>query len=161
MRVGTGWDRHPLVEGRPLVLGGERFPGERGLAGHSDGDVLAHAACEAILGALGAGDLGRQFPDDDPRTAGADSLELLREVGRRLRQAGYRIANLDATVVAQAPRLAPRLEAMRRNLAAALGEPPERVSVKAKSPEGVGTLGRGEAIDAHAVVLIAPAEGRG
>lgn len=154
MRIGTGWDRHPLVDGRRLVLGGETFSGSRGLAGHSDGDVLAHAACEAILGALGLPDLGRQFPDTDPRLRDADSLQLLAEIGRHMRAAGLKLGNLDATLIAQAPRLAPRLEAMCLNLARALGCAPEAVNVKAKSPEGVGSLGRGEAIEAHAVVLL-------
>jgi 2-C-methyl-D-erythritol 2,4-cyclodiphosphate synthase len=142
------------VEGRRLVLGGESFPGPLGLAGHSDGDVLVHAACEAILGALGLPDLGSQFPDTDARYRDADSLELLAEVGRLMRAGGHRLGNLDATLIAQAPRLAPRLPAMRINLARAIGCAPEAVSVKAKSPEGVGSLGRGEAIEAHAVVLL-------
>ena len=154
MRVGTGWDRHPQIAGRRLVLGGETFPGPVGLAGHSDGDVLVHAACEAILGALGLPDLGSQFPDTDARYRDADSLQLLAEVGRLMRGASHRLGNLDATLIAQAPRLAPRLQAMRINLARALDCAPEAVSVKAKSPEGVGSLGRGEAIEAHAVVLL-------
>jgi 2-C-methyl-D-erythritol 2,4-cyclodiphosphate synthase len=156
MRVGTGWDRHPLVPGRKLVLGGEVFPGSDGLAGHSDGDVLVHAACEAILGALGLPDLGSRFPDSDPKYRDADSLALLADVGRALRAAGHRLGNLDATLIAQAPRLAPRLAAMRVNLARALACAPEAVNVKAKSPEGVGSLGRGEAIESHAVVLLLP-----
>ena len=154
MRVGTGWDRHPQVAGRRMVLGGESFPGPLGLAGHSDGDVLVHAACEAILGALGLPDLGSHFPDTDARYRDADSLRLLAEVGRLMTQAGHRLGNLDATLIAQSPRLAPRLQAMRINLARALACAPEAVNVKATTTESLGFTGRGEGIAAQAVVLI-------
>ncbi len=153
-RVGIGWDQHPLVEGRSLVLGGERFPGPRGLSGHSDADVLVHAACDAVLGALGMPDLGRLFPDDDPELEGANSLRLLEEVARRMKEAGYRVGNLDAVVIAQEPRLSDRIEGMRRNLAAALDCPAEAVNAKAASPEAIGSLGKGEAIAAQALVLL-------
>ena len=154
MRVGIGWDQHALVEGRPLILGGERFEFDRGLQGHSDADVLVHAVCDAVLGALGLGDLGRLFPDEDAAFAGADSMKLLEEVARRMHQQGYRVGNVDSVLQAQAPRLAQRLAAMERNLAAALGCEPQEISVKAASPEGLGALGRSEAIAAQAVALL-------
>jgi 2-C-methyl-D-erythritol 2,4-cyclodiphosphate synthase len=154
MRVGIGWDQHALVEGRPLILGGERFEFERGLKGHSDADVLVHAVCDAILGALGLGDLGRLSPDGDPAFAGADSLKLLEEVASRMRKQGYRVGNVDTIVQAQAPKLVQRLPAMGRNLAAALGCESQEVSVKAASPEGLGALGRVEGIAAQAVALL-------
>ncbi len=153
-RVGIGWDQHPMADGRQLVLGGERFSGPRGLGGHSDADVLAHAICDAVLGALGMPDLGAAFPDTDPALEGADSLGLLTEIARRMREAGYRVGNVDAVVIAQEPRLAGRLGAMRQNLARALGCEPEAVNAKASSPEKLGSLGRAEGIAAHAVVLL-------
>ena len=151
-RVGFGFDLHPLVAGRRLILGGVTVASERGLGGHSDADVLAHAVGEALLGALALGDLGRHFPDADPRYRGISSLELLRHVVQLIGAKGGRLVNVDATVLAEAPRLAPHLPAMARRLAEALGLPADRVSVKAKSPEGLGLLGRGEGIAAMAVV---------
>ena len=153
-RIGIGWDQHPLVEGRPLVLGGERFDGPRGLQGHSDADVLVHAVCDAVLGALGMPDLGRLFRDDDPAHEGVDSLLLLADVARRMRNAGFRVGNVDAVVIAQERRLGDRIVAMRQNLARTLGCPPESVNAKAASPEGIGALGQAEAIAAQAVVLL-------
>jgi 2-C-methyl-D-erythritol 2,4-cyclodiphosphate synthase len=150
--VGFGFDLHPLVADRPLVLGGVTVASDRGLGGHSDADVLAHAVGEALLGALALGDLGRHFPDTDPRYRGISSLELLRRVVQLVGAQGGRLVNVDATVLAEAPRLAPHLPAMARRLAEALGLPADRVSVKAKSPEGLGLLGRGEGIAAMAVV---------
>ena len=151
-RVGFGFDLHPLVADRPLVLGGVTVASDRGLGGHSDADVLAHAVGEALLGALALGDLGRHFPDTDPRYQGISSLELLRRVVELVGAQGGRLVNVDATVLAEAPRLAPHLPAMARRLAEALGLPADRVSVKAKSPEGLGLLGRREGIAAMAVV---------
>ncbi|MBI2156964.1 MAG: 2-C-methyl-D-erythritol 2,4-cyclodiphosphate synthase [Candidatus Rokubacteria bacterium] len=151
-RVGFGFDLHPLVADRPLVLGGVTVASDRGLGGHSDADVLAHAVGEALLGALALGDLGRHFPDTDPRYRGISSLELLRRVVELVGAQGGRLVNVDATVLAEAPRLAPHLPAMARRLAEALGLPADRVSVKAKSPEGLGLVGRREGIAAMAVV---------
>jgi len=151
-RVGLGFDLHPLVEGRPLVLGGVTVESDRGLAGHSDADVLTHAVAEALLGALALGDLGRHFPDTDSRYRGISSLALLREVMALVATRGGRLVNVDATVMAQAPRLAPLLPEMAKRLADTLGVPVEVVSVKAKSPEGLGLLGRREGIAAMAVV---------
>jgi 2-C-methyl-D-erythritol 2,4-cyclodiphosphate synthase len=153
-RVGLGFDAHPLVPGRPLVLGGVTLPADRGLAGHSDADVLSHAVGEALLGALALGDLGRHFPDTDPRYRGISSLVLLAEVLALVRARGGRPVNVDATVLAQAPRLAPHLPEMAKRLADVLGLDPEAVSVKAKSPEGLGALGRLEGIAAMAVVNV-------
>lgn len=153
-RVGFGFDLHPLVEGRPLVLGGVRVSSPAGLSGHSDADVLSHAIGEALLGALALGDLGRHFPDTDPRYAGISSLALLREVVALLGARGGSLVNVDATVLAQAPRLQPLLPAMAERLADALGLAPGAVSVKAKSPEGLGLLGRKEGIAAMAVVAV-------
>lgn len=153
-RVGLGFDLHPFAPGRPLVLGGVQVPGERGLEGHSDADVLAHAVADALLGALGLGDLGRHFPDTDPRYRGVSSLVLLGAVMDRVRAEGARLVNVDATVVAEAPPLAGWLPAMQARLAATLGLPPGRVGVKAKHPEGLGALGRREGIAALAVVLV-------
>jgi 2-C-methyl-D-erythritol 2,4-cyclodiphosphate synthase len=158
-RVGLGFDVHPLVGGRPLVLGGVEVPAERGLAGHSDADVLSHAVADALLGALALGDLGRHFPDSDPRFRGASSLGLLAEVVARVRQEGGRVVNVDATVVAEAPRLAPHLDRMRARLAQTLGVTEGRVSVKAKHAEQLGALGRQEGIAAMAVALVEVAEG--
>ena len=157
MRIGTGFDVHALVAGRPLVIGGVAIPHDRGLDGHSDADVLLHAIADAILGALALGDLGRHFPDTDPRWKGADSRTLLRHVADLMRQRGFGVGNVDATVVAQAPRLAPHVAAMRRNLAADLGCTVDDVSVKATTTEGLGFEGRGEGIAAMAsVLLVAP-----
>ena len=151
-RVGFGFDLHPLVTGRPLVLGGVTVPFELGLGGHSDADVLAHAVGEALLGALALGDLGRHFPDTDPRYRGISSLALLEAVMGLVRGRGGRLVNVDATVLAQAPRLAPLLPEMAKRLADTLGIDAGSVSVKAKSPEGLGLLGRQEGIAAMAVV---------
>lgn len=153
-RVGFGFDVHPFVSGRPLILGGVEIPADRGLAGHSDADALTHAVADALLGALALGDLGRHFPDTDPRYRGASSLGLLAEVVARVRAHGGRVVNVDATVVAEAPRLAEWLDPMRKRLAETLDLPPERVSVKAKRAEGLGALGRQEGIAAMAVALI-------
>lgn len=153
-RVGFGFDLHPLVTGRPLVLGGVTVPSEVGLGGHSDADVLAHAVGEALLGALALGDLGRHFPDTDPRYRGVSSLVLLQAVMELVRGRGGRLVNVDATVVAQAPKLAPLLPEMAKRLADALGIRPDVVSVKAKSPEGLGVLGRSEGMAAMAVVSV-------
>jgi 2-C-methyl-D-erythritol 2,4-cyclodiphosphate synthase len=154
VRSGLGFDLHPLVEGRPLILGGVPVPAERGPGGHSDADVLTHAVCEALLGSLALGDLGRLFPDTDPRYKGASSLGLLRAVMDLLSAKGARVVNVDATVICQAPRLASFLPEMAGQIALALGLGPERVSVKAKSPEHLGLLGRGEGIAALAVVAV-------
>jgi 2-C-methyl-D-erythritol 2,4-cyclodiphosphate synthase len=154
IRVGNGFDVHALVPGRRLVLGGVMIPFDRGLDGHSDADVLLHAVCDAILGALGAGDLGAHFPDTDPLYKDADSRELLRHVWKRARAAGYSLGNLDVTVIAQAPKLAPHVPAMVANIASDLGAAGERVSVKATTTERLGFAGRGEGIAALATVLL-------
>jgi 2-C-methyl-D-erythritol 2,4-cyclodiphosphate synthase len=153
-RVGFGFDLHPLAAGRPLVLGGVTVEFDRGLAGHSDADVLSHAVGEALLGALALGDLGRHFPDTDPRYRGISSLRLLRSVVELVSARGGRVVNVDATVLAQAPRLAPLLPEMAKRLADALGLEVDRVSVKAKSPEGLGLVGRQEGMAAMAVVSV-------
>jgi 2-C-methyl-D-erythritol 2,4-cyclodiphosphate synthase len=153
-RVGFGIDLHPLVAGRPLVLGGVTLESDLGLAGHSDADVLSHAIGEALLGALALGDLGRHFPDTDPRYRGISSLVLLGHVMELVRARGARLVNVDATVLAQAPRLASRLGEMGKRLADTLGVAAEAVSVKAKSPEGLGLLGRREGMAAMAVVSV-------
>jgi 2-C-methyl-D-erythritol 2,4-cyclodiphosphate synthase len=155
LRIGNGFDVHALVAGRKLILGGVTIPWDRGLDGHSDADVLLHAVCDAILGALARGDLGAHYPDTDPRWKGADSRVLLRHVVSLASGAGWRIGNLDVTVVAQAPKLAPHVAAMRANLAADLGCPLEDVSVKATTTERLGFTGRGEGIAAFATVLLA------
>lgn len=154
MRIGHGYDVHRLVEGRKLILGGVDIPFEKGLLGHSDADVLAHAVMDALLGAAALGDIGKLFPDSDPAYEGADSLALLRRVAAVLDENGYRIGNVDATVLAQRPKLAPHIPLMRGGLAAAMGVAPGRVSVKATTEEGLGFTGTGEGIAAHAVVLI-------
>jgi 2-C-methyl-D-erythritol 2,4-cyclodiphosphate synthase len=154
MRIGEGWDVHALVPGRPLVIGGVVVPYERGLLGHSDADVLLHAITDAILGAAGLGDIGRHFPDTDPRFKGADSALLLEEAARRVAAAGWAIANVDSTVIAQAPRLAPHIDAMRERIAKALGLMPGQVNVKAKTAEKLGPVGQGQSIEARAVVLL-------
>jgi 2-C-methyl-D-erythritol 2,4-cyclodiphosphate synthase len=153
-RVGFGFDLHPLVSGRPLILGGVTVASEVGLDGHSDADVLSHAIGEALLGALALGDLGRHFPDTDPRYKGVSSLVLLGAVVDLVRSRGGRLVNVDATVLAQAPRLSPHLPEMAKQLASVLGVPLEQVSVKAKSPEGLGLVGRREGIAAMAVVSV-------
>jgi 2-C-methyl-D-erythritol 2,4-cyclodiphosphate synthase len=154
MRIGEGWDTHALVSGRPLVLGGVTIPHTHGLAGHSDADALAHAVTDALLGAAALGDIGRHFPDTDERFFGADSLQLLAEAARRVRGAGFDIANVDATIVAQAPKMAPHIDAMRERLARAIGIAIDQVNVKAKTAEKMGPVGRGEAIEARAVCLL-------
>ncbi len=154
MRIGHGYDLHRLVEGRPLVLGGVHIPYERGLLGHSDADVLTHAVMDALLGAAALGDIGTHFPDTDEAYRGADSVALARAVADKLAAAGYRVANVDATVIAQAPKLAPHIPAMRETLATALCLPLDAVSVKATTEEGLGVTGEGLAIAAHAVALI-------
>jgi 2-C-methyl-D-erythritol 2,4-cyclodiphosphate synthase len=153
-RFGLGFDLHPLVAGRPLVLGGVEVPATRGLGGHSDADVLCHAIAEALLGALALGDLGRVFPDTDPRYKGISSLVLLDRVMVLVRERGGRLVNVDATVICQAPRLAPHLAPMQSRLATALRVDADRVSVKAKSPEHLGLLGREEGVAALAVVSV-------
>ena len=153
-RVGLGFDLHPLVDGRPLVLGGVTVPSARGLDGHSDADVLTHAIAEALLGALALGDLGRLFPDSDPRYRGISSLALLRRVVELVTARGGRLVNVDATVLAEAPRLAPHLDGIAKRLAETLALDVDRVSVKAKSPEGLGLLGRREGIAALAVASV-------
>ena len=154
-RIGHGYDVHRLVPGRRLVLGGVDIPFENGLLGHSDADVLVHAVMDALLGAAALGDIGKLFPDSDPAYAGADSLKLLSAVCEKLRLAGFEAVNVDATVVAQSPRLAPHIEDMRRNIARAMGTDVSRVSVKATTEEHLGFTGSGEGIAAHAVALIA------
>ncbi len=154
MRIGTGFDVHALVEGRALILGGVTIPHPRGLAGHSDADVLLHAIADALLGALALGDLGAHFPDSDPRWKGVDSRVLLRHVVSLVTGRGWDIGNVDATVIAQAPRLAPFVAAMRANVAADLGCDPERISIKATTTERLGFTGREEGIAAEAVVLV-------
>ena len=156
MRIGHGYDVHRLVEGRSLILGGVRVPFEKGLDGHSDADVLTHAVMDALLGAAAMGDIGKLFPDTDDRYLGADSVALLREVDRRLTEAGYRLGNLDVTVIAQRPKLAPYIKQMRQNLAAALRTELQNVSVKATTEEHLGFTGSGEGIAAHAVCLLEP-----
>ena len=159
MRIGQGFDLHALADGRALWLGGVEIPSDRGLAGHSDGDALLHAICDAILGALGADDLGAHFPSSDPSLRGIASAELLAQVLERMRGAGYRLGNLDATVVAQAPRLAPHQAAMRERIAQLLGAEQTAVNVKLKSADRLGAIGREEGIAAHAVVLLVEDEG--
>ncbi|KZE25354.1 2-C-methyl-D-erythritol 2,4-cyclodiphosphate synthase [Crenobacter luteus] len=153
-RIGQGYDVHRLVEGRPLILGGVTLPFDKGLLGHSDADALLHAITDAVLGAAALGDIGRLFPDTDPAFEGADSRVLLREAVRRVNAAGWRVVNVDATLIAQAPRLAPHIDAMRANIAADLGVAPDAVNVKGKTNEKLGYLGRQEAIEAQAVCLI-------
>lgn len=154
MRIGQGFDAHRLVAGRRLVLGGVEIPFERGLEGHSDGDALLHAVADALLGALGAGDLGRHFPSSDASLAGIASTEILARVAGRVREAGLVLANLDATLVAERPRLAPHLAKMAQNVSAVLGVPAERVNLKVTSTDGLGFTGRGEGIAALAVALL-------
>jgi 2-C-methyl-D-erythritol 2,4-cyclodiphosphate synthase len=154
IRVGQGFDFHPLLEGRKLILGGVEVPHERGLGGHSDADVAAHALANAILGAIGAGDLGRHFPDSDPQYKDADSVVLLMAVWRVASERGFKLGNADVTIFAQKPKLAPYLNQMRLNLAHALDADAQLLNVKASSPEGLGALGRGDGMAAAAIVVL-------
>ena len=154
VRIGEGWDTHALVPGRRLMLGGVHVPYERGLLGHSDADALLHAVTDALFGAAGLGDIGRHFPDTDERFRGADSIVLLQEAMRRVRAEGWELANVDSTIVAQAPKLAPHIEAMRERIAQALGVTVTQVNVKAKTAEKLGPVGQGQSIEARAVVLL-------
>jgi len=157
IRIGNGYDVHRLVEGRKLVLGGVEIAHEKGLLGHSDADVLLHAVCDALLGAAALGDIGRHFPDTAPRYKGISSLTLLAEVHRLLEEAGYRVQNIDATIVAERPKLAPHIPAMVANIAAAVNAERTAVNVKATTTEGLGFAGKGEGIAAYAVCSISPA----
>ena len=159
MRIGHGYDVHKLVEGRALILGGVNIPWEKGLLGHSDADVLAHAVMDALLGAAGLGDIGKHFPDTDPAYAGADSLKLLEHVTALLAQEGWQVGNVDTTILAQRPKLAPHIPQMRDNLAARMGIAPSQVNVKATTEEGLGFTGAGEGMAAHAVCLLVKQEG--
>ncbi|MEX0959041.1 MAG: 2-C-methyl-D-erythritol 2,4-cyclodiphosphate synthase [Burkholderiales bacterium] len=154
MRIGQGFDVHALVQDRPLIVGGVHIPFDRGLAGHSDADVLLHALCDALLGAAGLGDIGRHFPDTNPAYAGADSRVLLRRVASLVADSGLQIANVDSTIIAQAPKMAPHIARMTANIAADLGIDAARVNVKAKTTEKLGSIGRGEGIAAEAIVLL-------
>ena len=154
LRVGEGWDTHQLVAGRPLVLGGVTIPHSHGLLGHSDADALLHAITDALLGAAALGDIGRHFPDTDAAFKGADSVTLLAEAARRVRAVGFEIVNVDSTIVAQAPKMAPHIPAMRARIAAALGLVADRVNVKAKTAEQMGPVGEGRAIEARAACLL-------
>jgi 2-C-methyl-D-erythritol 2,4-cyclodiphosphate synthase len=156
-RIGFGYDVHPLGAGRKLILGGIEIPHNKGLLGHSDSDVLVHAVCDALLGAMGEGDLGRHYPSSDPRYKGISSLKLLEDVVSKLKAKGYRIANIDTVIVAQAPRLGPHLVAMQKKMAEAAGIDADLVNVKVKSGEGLDAVGREEGMTAHAVCLIEPA----
>lgn len=158
LRIGEGWDIHELVAGRPLVLGGVAIAHSHGLAGHSDADALLHAITDALFGAAALGDIGRHFPDTDPAFAGADSAALLAECLRRVGDAGWQVVNVDATIIAEAPRLAPHIPAMRARIAALLGVAVDAVNVKAKTAEKMGPVGEGRAIEARAVCLLAPRE---
>ena len=154
MRIGHGYDVHRLVEGRDLILGGVKIPYELGLLGHSDADVLLHAVSDALLGAAGMGDIGKHFPDTNPQYKGADSLKLLEIVGKKIADAGYRVSNIDVTMIAQAPKLRPHIEAMERNIAGAVGIDASRVNVKATTEERLGFTGSGEGMSCHAVCLL-------
>lgn len=154
IRIGHGFDVHAFAEGRRLIIGGVDIPHDRGLLGHSDADVLLHALCDALLGAAGQGDIGRHFPDSDPRYKGIDSRELLRHVTGLLRDQGWRVGNVDATIIAQAPKMAPHIPAMRAHIATDLGVAEDVVNVKATTTERLGFTGRGEGIAAEAVCLI-------
>ena len=154
MRIGHGYDVHRLVEGRRCIIGGVDIPHEKGLLGHSDADVLLHAIMDAVLGAMAAGDIGKLFPDNDPTYKGADSLILTRRVAEVMTERGYRLGNIDATVIAQAPKLAPHIPAMREKIASAFGVEVDRISVKATTEEKLGFTGSGEGIAAHAVCLL-------
>jgi 2-C-methyl-D-erythritol 2,4-cyclodiphosphate synthase len=154
MRIGHGYDVHRLVEGRDLILGGVKIEYTKGLLGHSDADVLLHAVSDALLGAAGLGDIGKHFPDTDAQYKGADSLKLLEIVGQKITQAGYRVSNIDVTMIAQAPKLRPHIEAMERNIAGAVGIDVSRVNVKATTEEKLGFTGTGEGMSCHAVCLL-------
>ena len=154
MRIGHGYDVHKLVEGRDLILGGVKIDYEQGLLGHSDADVLLHAVSDALLGAAGLGDIGRHFPDTDPQYKGADSLELLREVYRKISEKGFRVGNIDVTMIAQKPKLKDFIPQMQENIAAAVGVAPDRVNVKATTEEKLGFTGSGEGMACHAVCLL-------
>lgn len=154
LRIGEGWDSHPLVSGRALILGGVRIDHTHGLDGHSDADALLHAITDAVLGAAGLGDIGRHFPDTDPALRGADSLLLLAQAARRVRDAGWQVVNIDSTIVAQAPKLAPHIPAMCGRIANALGIAVDQVNVKAKTAEKLGPVGEGRSIEARAVCLL-------
>ena len=160
-RIGEGWDVHALVAGRKLVLGGVEVPFHLGLLGHSDADVLLHAITDALIGAAALGDIGMHFPDTDASFRGADSIILLREAARRVRQAGFEIGNVDSTVMAQAPKLMPHIAAMRERIAHALGVALNQVNVKAKTAEKMGPVGLGQAMEARAVVLLYPCASAG
>ena len=154
IRIGEGWDTHQLIAGRKLIIGGVEIPFEKGLLGHSDADLLCHAITDALLGAAALGDIGKHFPDTDPAFQGADSVTLLTEAMRRVREAGYTLGNLDATVIAQAPKLAPHIPAMRSRIARALGVLEGQVNIKAKTYEKLGPVGEGRSMEARAVVLL-------
>ncbi|MGN0997939.1 MAG: 2-C-methyl-D-erythritol 2,4-cyclodiphosphate synthase [Faecousia sp.] len=154
MRIGHGYDVHRLVEGRDLILGGVKIPHTTGLLGHSDADVLLHAVSDALLGAAGLGDIGKHFPDTDPQYKGADSLKLLQIVGDKVRQAGYRVSNVDVTMIAQAPKLRPYIERMERNIAGALNLDVSRINVKATTEEHLGFTGAYQGMACHAVCLL-------
>ncbi len=154
MRIGHGYDVHRLVEGRDLILGGVKIGYEKGLLGHSDADVLLHAVSDALLGAAGLGDIGRHFPDTDPKYKGADSLELLRQVYRKISEKGYRVGNIDVTMIAQKPKLKDYIPQMQANIAAAVETAPDRVNVKATTEEKLGFTGTGEGMSCHAVCLL-------
>jgi 2-C-methyl-D-erythritol 2,4-cyclodiphosphate synthase len=153
-RIGEGWDVHGLVEARPLIIGGVLIPFDKGLLGHSDADVLVHAVIDAILGAAGLGDIGRHFPDTDPRFKGVDSLVLLKEASRLIRSEGWLIGNIDSTIIAQAPKMAPHIPKMVEQLSASLALEPAQVNIKAKTAEKMGPVGLGQSIEARAVALL-------
>lgn len=157
IRIGEGWDVHALVPGRPLILGGVNIPHTHGLLGHSDADALLHAITDAVLGAAALGDIGRHFPDSDPQFKGADSCVLLAEAMRRVRAQGWELVNVDSTIVAQTPKLAPHMAAIGASVAQALGVSPDRVNVKAKTAEKLGPVGQGQSIEARAVALLCKA----
>lgn len=156
MRIGHGYDVHRLVEDRKLIMGGVDIPYEKGLLGHSDADVLLHAIADALLGALALGDIGKHFPDTDPAFKGADSMKLLEQVVGLIIAKGYAVGNLDATIIAQRPKMAPHIQTMQENIARACGVEVDRINVKATTEEGLGFTGTGEGISAHAVVLLTP-----
>jgi len=158
MRIGYGYDVHPLGAGRALILGGLEIPHSKGLLGHSDSDVLVHAVCDALLGAMGEGDLGRHFPSSDPKFKNVSSLQFLEDVAAKLKKKGYRIVNIDTVIVAQAPRLSPFLAAMQKRMAEVLRIDPDLINVKVKSGEGLDAVGREEGMTAHAVCLIESAK---
>ena len=158
MRIGHGYDVHKLVEGRDLILGGVKIDYEKGLLGHSDADVLLHAVSDALLGAAGLGDIGRHFPDTDPKYKGADSLELLREVYQKISEKGYRVGNIDVTMIAQKPKLKDFIPQMQENIASAVNVSPDRVNVKATTEEKLGFTGTGEGMSCHAVCLLEEVE---